>query len=156
MLAQRASGGGATTEGDASSHPKTGKPEVSMLAASFVLAVAVSQVDLSSVLDEKPPCRGAPLGDDQVLDIARGVLGDAFMHPRGMPPRPWQVRALGCVYDFEYVALSHERTWFGFDAIDGTGWLVVTRDGSVYRNEMEAEASGWYAPPAPWLQITAP
>jgi len=82
---------------------------------------------------EQPPCHLAPLTDQQVMDAAWKELGESYFHVPGMPERPYRIATRGCAYEVEYVILSHGQEWFGFDAIDGTSFILVARDHRVWR-----------------------
>lgn len=89
--------------------------------------------DYRCFVREHPPCALAPLTDEQVIAAARKELGEAFFFVAGMPERPYRIAPRGCVYEVEYVALSLGNQWFSFDGIDGTSWILVARDMSVYQ-----------------------
>jgi hypothetical protein len=89
--------------------------------------------DYESFVREKPPCHSAPLTNQQIIAAAKKELGESFFRPSGMPDRPFRISERGCVYEVEYVILSVKNQWLSFDAIDGTSWILVARDLSVFR-----------------------
>lgn len=110
---------------------------VQVAAGGLLLAgCACNARDYKCFVREQPPCRLAPLTDEQVMTAARKELGESSFRVPGMPERPHRITARGCVYEVEYVVISVNNEWVSFDAIDGTGWMLVARDLSVLRPEI--------------------
>ena len=103
------------------------------LVCGFLSVGSAGAQDYETFRREKPPCLLAPLTDQQVMAAAQRELGESFFHPSDMPDRPFRISELGCVYQVEYVILSVKDRWLSFDAIDGTGWILVARDLSVFQ-----------------------
>jgi hypothetical protein len=113
------------------------------LLLSWLLAAGATAHDYESFVSEKPPCRLAPLTEQQVMDAARKELGESFFSPPDMPyRRPSRIVERGCVYEVEYVILSVGDRWLSFDSIDGTSSILVARDLSIFTFSIIIDAGG--------------
>jgi hypothetical protein len=81
-----------------------------------------------SIQAEKAPCSLPELSDADVLQTVREERGQSFLDDPALGPRPYEVRSVDCHYEFEYVVMAFKGHWAGFDAIDGTSFMLVGRD----------------------------
>src|SRR5690242_9853953 len=85
------------------------------------------QREWDAIVAEKAPCRLPALSNADVLQAVRDEQGQPFFDDPKLGPRPYRIRSVDCHYEVEYVVFGFNGAWAGFDAIDGTSFMLVGR-----------------------------
>ena len=94
----------------------------------FSLLGCASQNPYQHWVSEKPPCRLPPLGDEDVLAIARDTLGQIY----SLQPEP--VRRItdhGCVYEYEQSLVSSNGKPDPLESLSPSASVLIRRDRRV-------------------------
>lgn len=100
------------------------------LIAYLTLLGCAGMSEYERFVSEKPPCQLPPLSEEEVLAIAKSVLGEWY----SLQPEPHRrVVDLGCVYEYEQSLLSSHGKPDSLESLSPSASLLVKRDGSFTR-----------------------